>query len=350
MKKEEIQLQLKKHTHFTRQLHSLIESLLFANNINFHIIDSRTKDIDSLIGKLDRKKINNLADITDLSGIRIIVYYQDVIDLVEQILNDNFKIDSDNSVDKSQLYKSNEFGYLSAHYIISLNKERENLTEWKSYKDLKAEIQVRTVLQHSWASISHELSYKKEYEIPKKLERQLFRLAGLFELADEQFLNIREAHTDLLQQLNSRESSEIENEKIDLMIISYLFENKGNYPIFDFIKTTAEEGGFMQNDIRNDTSSLPEIIQVCKILRIENVGDFIKILEENKELYPTFFEELISKDKSHGGWYGDIEFYVLLALMLNLNDTQLNYFKNKNDWSSTLFRITTNSIKKIKPS
>lgn len=185
MDKSGLKLLLDKHTHFTNQLYYLIQSLLVASDVKYQIVESRTKDIDSLNDKIDRKKINDINDVTDLSGIRIIVYYQDDIDKIEKIIDDNFIIDKENSVDKSKLYKSNEFGYLSVHYIVQLNQDRENLTEWKHSKNLKAEIQVRTVLQHSWASISHELSYKKGYEIPKPLERKLYRLAGLFELADE---------------------------------------------------------------------------------------------------------------------------------------------------------------------
>ncbi len=51
----------------------------------------------------------------------------------------------------------------------------------------KAEIQVRTLLQHAWSAISHERLYKPNFRPPRELERQLTRVAALLEEGDEQF-------------------------------------------------------------------------------------------------------------------------------------------------------------------
>jgi putative GTP pyrophosphokinase len=60
------------------------------------------------------------------------------------------------------------------------------LPEWSDYAGLFAEIQVRTLLQHTWASIEHVLIYKNEADAPHSLRRRLSRLSALFELADEE--------------------------------------------------------------------------------------------------------------------------------------------------------------------
>ena len=194
MEKDKLRELISKHKLFTPIISELIKSLLISEEIKFHVVECRTKEIHSLEQKISRKKIQTLKSITDLSGIRIILYYQDDVDKVNSLLRKNFKIDESNSIDKAEILETNEFGYLSVHYIVQLDSKRNKLPEWKSYSKLKAEVQVRTVLQHSWASISHELSYKRKIEIPKGLSRKLFRLAGLFELADEQFMLIRDEH------------------------------------------------------------------------------------------------------------------------------------------------------------
>ena len=47
------------------------------------------------------------------------------------------------------------------------------------------EIQIRTVMQHAWAEIEHDLGYKSKEDIPDKYRRQFSILAGLIELADD---------------------------------------------------------------------------------------------------------------------------------------------------------------------
>ena len=66
---------------------------------------------------------------------------------------------------------------------------------------MHSEVQIRTVLQHAWASVSHKLQYKRESEIPAALRRRLTRLAGLFELADDEFLALRLADSEVREKI-----------------------------------------------------------------------------------------------------------------------------------------------------
>lgn len=154
---------------FSQSLVILLKSILDANGIKYHLIEGRAKEIDSFKNKIKIKKGkygNPLKEIMDLCGVRIIVYYQTDIDKIDSLIRTNFDVDLENSVDKSTILKSNEFGYLSNHYIVKINSVRSNLPEWTKFKELNAEIQLRTVLQHSWAAISHELEYKSKFDIP----------------------------------------------------------------------------------------------------------------------------------------------------------------------------------------
>ena len=63
--------------------------------------------------------------------------------------------------------------------ICSLPKDKgypEELTEYTF------EIQFRTVLQHAWAEIEHDLGYKTEFGIPLDVRREFSRVAGLLEI------------------------------------------------------------------------------------------------------------------------------------------------------------------------
>lgn len=82
------------------------------------------------------------------------------------------------------------------------NKARGKLPENEAFSGLKAEIQVRTVLQHAWAALDRKLRYNNEEDIPREVRRKLFRVSALLEIADENFSevdrlvnNLREKYT-----------------------------------------------------------------------------------------------------------------------------------------------------------
>ncbi len=199
---------------FTNKLENLISEFLKVHKVDAQI-ESRTKSIESFVEKIQREGKgyhNPLEEITDLVGIRIIAYYKEDVDKIGEIIKTEFDIDWENSIDKAWTLDPDRFGYLSVHYVISLPLHRKEQTEWKAFANIKAEIQVRTVLQHAWAAISHKLIYKTAKEVPKDLRRQLFRLSALLELADEEFSNLRK----LTKELKERYSQELKKGKLDI--------------------------------------------------------------------------------------------------------------------------------------
>lgn len=191
---------------FTKKIHKLIESLLTESNIRVHSLDKRTKDVKSLEEKLKRKgdSYNKLADITDLSGIRIICYLLTEVEEVANVIEQNFTILRNLSVDKKKLLDPDKFGYLSLHYIVKLSESRNNLAEYRKYKDFVCEIQIRTILQHSWAEIEHDIGYKSTFEIPRDMKRRFFRLSSILELADDEFINLKTEIERYSRELNSQ--------------------------------------------------------------------------------------------------------------------------------------------------
>lgn len=172
----------------TLKLQVLFDELLKSEGIKA-TIESRTKEIKSLEGKIGRPGkayTDPLRQVTDLSGIRIILYSIADLETVDKLIQREFKVDPTNSVNKLDQLEPDRFGYLSQHFIVQVGDSRRLLPEWAGLGDLWAEVQVRTVLQHAWAAVEHFLLYKNERDVPKMLRRRLFRLAALFELADEE--------------------------------------------------------------------------------------------------------------------------------------------------------------------
>lgn len=178
---------------FVPRLYSLLKELIDNARIPVDHIEYRVKTSESFLEKIERKIYDDPFDqIKDFAGVRIITYYQDDVDRVMQIIDKEFDVDETHSVDKITALGSDEFGYRSVHLIASLSERRATLDEWKRFAGLSAEIQVRSILQHTWAAMSHKLDYKHQSQVPEELRRQLFRLSALLELADEEFTSLRE--------------------------------------------------------------------------------------------------------------------------------------------------------------
>ena len=182
----------------------LLSALLTAANIKPHSISSRLKERESLSLKIEKKnKYVDLSEITDIVGLRIITNYSDEVDDIAKIIEREFAVDLTNSIDKRTVLDPDRFGYLSIHYVVSLSQAREELVEYKRFKHIRFEVQVRSILQHTWAEIEHDIGYKTKVEIPKSIRREFSRLAGLLEIADDQFIQIRDTLMSYEKQVQS---------------------------------------------------------------------------------------------------------------------------------------------------
>lgn len=123
---------------------------------------------------------------TDRS-FRVITHLASDVETVVGILRGAFSVDDSRSLDKHAALDPDRFGYLSHHLVAKLSPARSTLPEWSSFEDFDFEVQVRSVLQHAWAEIEHDLGYKSVTGIPSQLRRRFARLAGLLELADAEF-------------------------------------------------------------------------------------------------------------------------------------------------------------------
>lgn len=184
----------------TRTFRDLLDQLLTVAGFGEKIVSvtCRPKDRVKLKDKLLKaeKRYGSLSDITDLVGLRVITYFGDDVDEIAALVEREFSIDWDSSVDKRKVLDPDRFGYLSTHYVCELPPKRAQLPEYERFSSLKCEIQVRSILQHAWAEIEHDLGYKTTEAIPAPMKRRFSRLAGLLEIADDEFQRLRdELHT-----------------------------------------------------------------------------------------------------------------------------------------------------------
>lgn len=304
---------------YATRLHALMSDLLKSENLEVVQIESRAKAVESLIQKIQRKKSSEsdpLQSVTDLVGIRIITYYLEDVARVGELLGREFTIDAENSMDKAEALASDQFGYRSAHYVITLDDSRADLLEWAPFKGMKAEVQVRTSLQHAWAAVSHKLEYKSSQAAPAQLQRRLFRLSALFEMADEQFSILR----DESNATDSAYRAEVRKGRLDVPIdsssIAAYMSITGRA---DEYRTMFKESGHQTEDIkpvpadriRRDQSDLVKVLKAVGITTLEELDEYLSE-KDRLEKIAKRLDAVFEDDSGEGSIFDLLTLVVLL--------------------------------------
>lgn len=171
------------------QIESLILDLVSSVGLTIVSVNHRVKNNVSATKKIDGSsgKYGTYGDLHDMLGVRVVTYLASDVDKVADVLRANFDVDEDRSLDKMTGLDPDRFGYLSYHLVVKLDDVRAGFAEWGPFKNVYFEIQIRSILQHAWAEIEHDLGYKSTSGIPTQLKRRFARLAGLLETADSEF-------------------------------------------------------------------------------------------------------------------------------------------------------------------
>ena len=263
-----------------------VKNIIKSQSINVHEIIGRVKTVESLEGKVKRKNYSNLAEITDLCGIRIITYFSDDVDKIAELISQEFEVDVENTIDKRKSEDPTKFGYVSLHYVVGLKAENTSPTLYGRFKNIKLEIQIRTVMQHAWAEIEHDLGYKSKEDIPDKYRRQFSRLAGLIELADDNFLQLKNNINNYEQEIREKLSTSKKELPIDSStLMTYVKEDQNYIELLNTIKSSD-----MDIDFNIDSSFLSTVVQRVKKLGLKTIGEIDELLERYKDIFLRIWE------------------------------------------------------------
>lgn len=202
-------------------------------------------------------------------------------------------MDTKNSVFKAEHLDVDQFGYTSVHMVVCISKDRSRLSEWQAFKDLKAEIQLRTFLQHAWSNISHHFDYKLQEDIPKELRRKLFRLAALVELADEELDNIVNDISHLTNQyrvaLDKGDAAlEINVDSLRTYVESSQEVEYWNNFLRETTKQKVESWGDLSRDVR--------IAHYCGLHFISEIDDVLKSAHGwGKKFFLDYYHKFFEK-------------------------------------------------------
>lgn len=176
-------------------IQNAIAARLDDDGLNYHAIEYRVKDHQSLEQKLKRQRADGslkyadgLKDIDDVIGVRVITFLQLDVERAITALRNSFEVI--NHVDKTaEQREKGEFGYSGQHLVLRVG-EANVPNGCKDHIGERFEVQFRTILQHAWAEFEHDIRYKSAGPVPAEVNRAFTLASGLIELADNQFSTI----------------------------------------------------------------------------------------------------------------------------------------------------------------
>ena len=268
-------------------VHTILLDIVKELGLSVLAVEHRVKEEKSLAGKLERKgdSYNTLEDITDILGCRVICFLSDEIDVIGRKVEEKFVVDWENSSDKRALIKEDAFGYLSLHYICSLPAG----DKWPNeICGKKFEIQIRTILQHAWSAIHHDIGYKSEFGVPKDIKRQFARLAGLLELADDEFVRARDNMVGYTENIRQRIITD-DADDVTINMISLNEYVQHNQKMQSLIGEIASIAGAEISQI-DPESYIPQLA----FLGITKLGEIEKMIRENYDLAMALAKKALS--------------------------------------------------------
>ncbi|WP_431078439.1 GTP pyrophosphokinase [Pseudomonas siliginis] len=244
---------LPKYQALTSLVSSIMASLMQGDKIDYLAISSRVKDTESALEKVRRKNYTSPAEqLTDLGGIRIIVFFESDLVRVSNLIERSFTIDVKNSSDKERQMSVDQTGYRSVHFVCDMGEARFVLPEYKNLKGLKFEFQVRTVLQHAWAELAHDRNYKFAGKLPEDAERKLYLYAGMLELADKGLDELsREMDAHIAQVQEDIKSGSLESPIDSVALVRFVDEWAARHSVQ--LKSLKPKSGY--EDLINELNS-----------------------------------------------------------------------------------------------
>ena len=164
-------------------------------------IKSRLKSLPSIIEKLKRRgyplTLQSIEEnLNDVAGVRVICSFTEDVQLLSEALMTQDDISLLELKDYIRNPKPN--GYRSLHMIVSVP-----IFLAREKRFMRVEIQLRTLAMDTWATLEHQLRYKKDFDFAESMGRELYTCAQISAEMDARMDGLRR----LMQEHTEPESS-----------------------------------------------------------------------------------------------------------------------------------------------
>ena len=290
---------------------TLIEECLEDAGVRCQSVQARVKTEKKLRSKYEdpTKAYKRLDDITDQAGLRVITYYEEEVDKVAEVINREFDVDLEKSVDKRKT-APDRFGYYALHFVCVHLKKRTDSVEYKKFSNLCFEIQVTPILQHAWAEIEHDW-YDLKAAFPEDIKRRFSRLSAVLEVAGSEFTEIRKVRDNYTRAIELQVETKVD---VPLDAISYR-----SLLAEAWVEAADNEiAGIRGAPVSEPSSetSTQFALGAFKMEGIATVAQLRAVFDKNHKLLLTFVEQFLRLQPARSGKSQRGVCFVHLALML----------------------------------
>lgn len=192
----------------------------------------------------------------------IVLFRRDVAKVCD-LISQNFNVIT--QYDTQERMKDDRFGYSSVHFVIELRPDWLAVPTLSKIADSKAEIQIRTLAQHTWAEASHKLQYKRKESVPLAISRAINRVSALLETVDLEFERVLVERETYREQLDVSGTTDLLNVDLIEKTLDDLLPaaNKGEEGYADPLDELTEVGITTQQQLRDVIEK--HLVQILEI-------------------------------------------------------------------------------------
>lgn len=263
-----------------------------------HYIKSRIKTRESMIEKVERKNYTDpFEQMKDIAGIRIVCHNESDVDQVDAFIKSRYK----DSIIEDEKIKRDD-GYRAHHIVVNVR-----VLFIGQPKLAKVEIQLRTVAQDLFDTLSRRDVYKLSTPLPETWLSKMKQLGDKLEEADKL-------------------AEELKQEWIEENIKTKAKDQLNAQAIIRICKKYSGE----EVNVYNAMNCLANLVRhrITKISELENILEDKQTMEEIDKIYLELLERK-----------ADINGKIIYGSLL------YKYGKIKEEWKSLFIQIIYDSIK-----
>lgn len=251
-----------------------------AKSMSCQLSSCRVKELESAVGKVARKNYKNpLEQMEDLVGVRFVVLLSPDVTMICNLVesNENWTFSNQRNVETEIQATPEKFGYQSYHYVVRTKREIE-VNGVVIPAGLPCEIQIRTLLQHTYAEVVHDSLYKAVGPVPIKASRYAASSMALIETTDHLFcetMRLLEEENSTRNQLLSELSdiytsmigtSEVgKDDKLNLFVLDF-YRDRLPSNVGQEVREFIRSNNFIPDKIRARATSDPFWSQPVSLL------------------------------------------------------------------------------------